>query len=212
MDKQQTIDQILNKFKERFPDEVIKVREGPKKKVKGQWVEQLFQYIPTDHLHERLDEVCGLFWTWEILGNTIITVTKNIKEKVYKNPDADRYDLVDKQKTVEQVIVWGRLSILLPGLETPINREAFGGCDVSYGSQAGDSFKIADSNAFKKACYKFGIGRYLGLEGLEDEITTPVVAKVANSNPFKGNKAKEGIPTKAPNIFKGTTGNNPFKK
>ena len=169
MDKQQSIDHILSKFKERFPDEVIKAREGPKKKVGGKWVGQIFQYIPTDHLHERLDDVCGIYWTWEILGHTVITVTKNSKEKVYKD-DSDRYDLVDKQKIVDQVVVWGRLSILLPGLPMPINREAFGGCDVSYGSQAGDSFKIADSNAFKKACYKFGIGRYLGLEGLEDEI------------------------------------------
>lgn len=167
----QTYVEILNKLKERFPEELIKYREGPKKKVGNEWKEQQFAYIPTDYLHERLDLVLGLNWNWEILGNSSIKFQKQTKQKQYRQDGSNKYDLIDIVKEVEQVVVWGRLVIKVDE-NTFSFRDSFGGCDVGYGSQAGDSFKIADSNAFKKACYKFGIGRYLGLEGLETDSLT----------------------------------------
>jgi hypothetical protein len=183
---------ILNQLKGRFPDEVVKKRIGPNKKVDGKWVQQYFDYIPTDHLHERLDAVLSLNWSWEIVDKLRISFIKAVKVK--KDDENGRYHFEEEEKEVEQVIVCGKLTIVLPDGRTVV-REALGGCDITYGSQAGDSYKIADSNAFKKACYKFGIGRYLGIEGAEEDQheKTPLTK---SSNPFSTKQAKPQVENK----------------
>lgn len=203
---------ILKQLKERFPDDVVKKREGPKKKVNGRWIEQFFSYIPTDHLHERLDDTCGLNWNWEILGHSQLSFNKFGKAKKY-NADGDGYTLVEEEKKVEQIVIWGRLTIRLEDGSTT-SRDAFGGCDLTYGSQAGDSFKIADSNAFKKACYKFGIGRYLGLEGLEDALVPEQTYTNFNkpANPYANKNQAAAKPNVNIQITKKGVSTNPFQK
>lgn len=177
--------EILDALKMDFPEESIKFREGPKKNGKIQW----FKYIPTDLLHERLDEVLGLNWTWSVLDNNTITVKKMKKEYPggYNPGQKNNYTMVEY--SVEQVAVLGRLTITLPD-GTSVWRDGFGGCDMNYGTQAGDPFKIADSNAFKKACYKFGIGRYLGLEALDDDPAASAHQEQGN-NPFENQQPQQ---------------------
>lgn len=160
MDYKTSLD-ILNKLKEPFPEEIIKYREGPYDKIAKQT--QYFKYIPSEHLQERLDSILGLGWSWEITKAETVKIIKEVKQYSKEKDENGRssYSMVEKE--VEQVIVLGKLTLRLPDDTTSV-RDSLGGCDVTYGVQAGDPFKIASSNAFKKACLEFGIGRYIAIE------------------------------------------------
>jgi hypothetical protein len=145
--------QVLTKLKEPFPADQIKSREGPKKN--GQPTK--FSYVATEHLQTRLEEVLGPQWDWTVISSSLQKVNK-VKARWENNRKVGE-DSVE----VEQVIVHGRLTIHLPsGLI--IHRDSFGGCDLNYGTTAGDPHKIADSNAFRKACDKLGLAREVGGE------------------------------------------------
>lgn len=189
----QKYETILDALKERFPQEQVKQREGPAKKVNGQWEKQMFNYVPTPYLQERLDKVLGLNWGWETLSDMVIKVVKSIKD--YKTNEY-------KVKEVEQVVTKGRLTIHLGDGQVRY-REAYGGCDLNYGSQSGDAFKIADSNAFKKACLKFGVAAYLATDGLEEDTHEPDAAiSEATKTPFKKNFVKKPATQQGGSIFR----------
>lgn len=159
---------ILDALKERFPDEIIEEREGPKKKnpQTGYWEPLWFKYIPVPHVIERLDNVLGLGWSWEVLESKQYTATKRVynkdtKENTYENE--------------EHVAVLGRLTIEIDGIKT--RRDGWGGCELNKGAQAGDCYKIADSNALRKTAAKFGIGSYLAFD---EDVIEPVAAYTAS--------------------------------
>jgi len=183
--------EILGQLKEEFPPEQVKQREGPKKNGQVQW----FSYIATDDLHERLDAVLGPNWDWEVMNSNTIAVTK-VKDDWKDGKKVGKIEI--KQ---EHVIVLGRLTVSLPS-GVKIKRDAFGGCETNYGSQAGDPYKIADSGAFKKACYKLGIGRYLGLE--KDDVAPPQSGFGGNrgtSNPQSSSSLDNSASTAGSNPF-----------
>lgn len=153
---------VLTELKKPFPEEILEKKPGPNKKVGNQWIKQNFFYIPSENLHERLDDVLGLNWSWEIKESMVVDVTKEKSKKEYVN--GEMTGTTTKVVDEKQVIVFGRLYATLPGGRV-VTRDACGGCDITYGTTVGDPFKIADSNAFRKACMKLGIGRYLALEG-----------------------------------------------
>lgn len=155
---------VFSKLKEEFPSNQVKQREGPKKKMpNGRWEPVMFNYIPEPYVRERLDTVLPLAWDWTVLTEKEYSVVKS------------KYNKDTNQSTdieVKQVVVRGRLTLhLADGF--CVHREAFGGSDLEKGSQAGDPYKIASSNAFKKAAYMFGVGAYLGLV---DDADTDAVA------------------------------------
>ena len=161
---------ILKKLKEEFPSNKIKSRKGPKNK--------RFSYIPEPLVKERLDSVLPLSWSWAV------------KEyKLYRSPK-EGYKPEDNYEVLE-VAVLGRLTLDITP-EYSVYRDAWGGSDMDKGSQPGDPFKIADSNAFKKAALKFGVGAYLALAGeslLEEEAS--VESGYASNNPFQNKKVKK---------------------
>jgi hypothetical protein len=171
--------EILAELKKPFPEEILEKKDGPKKQINGVWVRLKFFYIPAEHLHERLDEVFGLKWSWELKETKIVDVTKEKKEKQYAN--GERVGTTSKIVEEKQVITFGRLYAHLPSGRV-VTRDACGGCDITYGTTVGDAFKIADSNAFRKACIKLGIGRYLILEG-KAEVADQGSYSKGNSNP-----------------------------
>lgn len=196
---------LLVRLKERFPQDLEKSREGPKKydKASRSWKPVHFTYIPNVYVSERLDDVVGLNWNWEVVDTKIITVKKEVKDKVPSG--GDQYTYVTRETSVEQVSMLGRLTIHLPSGKS-VFRDAWGGSDLDKGSQAGDAFKIADSNAFKKAAYKFGIASYLGMDGMEEAATSKVFRETPaeegggysapqNTNPFA---TKRKVPNIAP--------------
>jgi len=185
----------LEKLKEKFPAEIVKSRPGPKKKLpNGRWVETKFDYIPDSEIRERLDEVFPLSWEWTVLETKIYTVKKLVKK--YANGKEISRDLED----VEQVAVLGRLTLTIDdrtdssGSKTAVSRDSWGGCDLKGGNQPGDSFKIATTNAFKKAAYLFGIGSYIGLEAgrEEEEESYSSSSNTQSSNPFSGGQGNSG--------------------
>lgn len=154
---------FLDQLKARFDDKILEKRDGPKRRLDdGTWVKKTFFYIPVDNLQERLDEVFGLNWAWEVSHQSVIEVEK--EKKQYENGRETGKELV-KEK---QVIVVGKLTLFLPDGRS-VSRDGCGGCDSTHGMSAGDAFKIADSNAFRKACHRFGMGRYLSLEGRSEK-------------------------------------------
>lgn len=157
----------LEELKQRFPEEQVRSRPGPKKKnpVTGYWEETKFDYIPNNLVSERLDKVFDLDWTWEVKDTKIVEVERTVKEQT--TDESGKKTWGSTIKKVTEVYVLGRLTVYLEG--QPRFRDAWGGCELTKGTQAGDGLKIADSNAFKKAAYKFGIGSYIGLDALEDQ-------------------------------------------
>ena len=126
--------EILEELEAEFPANQLKTLRG-------------FSYIPEPIVRQRLRDVLGLNWNWEIVKET---------ETVFKGKDA--------------VVVTGRLTLKLPSGNV-VTREAHGGSNLDNGMRAGDAFKSAGSNALKKAAYLIGIGAYLGLnsaEGVDD--------------------------------------------
>lgn len=173
---------VLEKLKERFDPNQVKQRQGPKKKnpATNQWEPIMFDYVPEPYVRERLDEVLPLGWSWEVLSTKEYQVVKSVYDKGSQS---------NVDQVVGQVAVCGRLTLNLPD-GTTVFRDAFGGSDLDKGSQAADPYKIADSNAFKKAAFKFGVAAYLGIEGLEDDAASAAPSQTQQSNkgsnPFRG--------------------------
>lgn len=132
-----TDEDVLNELEKEFPANQLKTIRG-------------FSYIPEPLIRQRLREVLGLSWNWEIVKET---------ETMFKSKPA--------------VVVTGRLTLKLPSGDVVI-REAHGGSPLDNGMRPGDAHKSAGSNALKKAAYLVGVGAYLGLNGAEgvDDTTT----------------------------------------
>ena len=89
----------------------------------------------------------------------------------------------------------------MPSGET-VHRDSFGGCDLNYGTAAGDPHKIADSNAFRKACDKFGLAREVGGEEFN-----------SNAKPVSGfTKPQTFSNSNTASTQSQTTSSNPFIK
>lgn len=185
----ETLD-ILEGLKKEFPADQVRKREGNKKKnpETGQYETQWFDYIPTNFVSERLDSVLGLNWSWQVLETKEYAVTKSSYNKATESYTS---------KQVMHVAVLGRLLIHLPD-NNNVFRDAWGGCELDKGGQAGDCYKIADSNAFKKAAYKFGVGGYLGIAALENSDLREDMNQRPAKNSFR--KTNNGTP-KSKNPF-----------
>lgn len=150
--------EIVKALKAKFDPRVIQHRAGPKKQVGNRWVEQKFSYVPTEHCIKRLDDTMPLSWSWSVVQHERVSFIRTKKWF-----DVKKQSEVSQEQNCDQVIVHGRLTLYFP--DGPISQDAFGGSEITSGSgQAGDQYKIAASNALRKACYQFGIGAYLGFE------------------------------------------------
>lgn len=177
---------LLSRLKAEFPPDQIKQRKGPTKKIGNKFVKTTLKYIPTTYVVGRLDDVFPLSWSWENKDCKVYTGTK----RVFNN---EQHDYESGQETqVEHIAVLGRLTIILPNGQS-VYRDGWGGSELLKGSQAGDGFKIAASNAFKKAALNFGVGLYLAVEGLEEEDSVEkeqvnskkTVKSTKTKNPFR---------------------------
>lgn len=137
---------ILNALTQKFDPSLLKERNG-------------FTYIPEPLVRDRLTAVLGFDWDWVILKHELVPFNQENKNLTYYTKERDPREHL-------QVIVHGSLTIKLPNGQVA-RRDAFGGSALISGSMAGDAFKAASSNAFKKAAYLFGIGAYLGMDDLE---------------------------------------------
>jgi hypothetical protein len=142
---------LLDKLSEKFSDKQIKKRKGAKNK--------MFSYVNVHDVRERLDNVLGFRWSWEIVetrNTTFIKPGYYDKRTQTKSPD----------KEIPGVTVTGRLTVHLPSGLT-IYREGNGGASSDKGMGPGDAEKIASSNALKRAAWMFGIGKEFGLDSEE---------------------------------------------
>jgi len=183
--------QLLDNLKRPFADNEVESRPGPKRKRGNKWVEMKFSYIPEPYVRQRLDEVLPLAWSWEVKEYKIYQVTKPVKG----NSTEETY-------LAEEIAILGRLTLYFQD-GTSVFRDAWGGSSLAKGSQEGDSFKIADSNAFKKAALKFGIGSYLAVD-LEKHTESTEDTGPYSANPFTGGKTTQtktvtrtGVPSAA---------------
>jgi len=155
MDHSQIIEKLAQ-LKEPFAEDQVRSRTGADNKE--------FKYIPTILVTERLDQVFPLAWSWEILDNRVDKSVRN--KRTGYNKDTQPWTPIMEDVTVEVVSVLGRLSFQLSETKV-VFRDAWGGADAGKGSASGDDFKIAATNAMKKAAYMFGVGGHIGLDVLE---------------------------------------------
>jgi hypothetical protein len=186
--------ELLNKLKERFPDEAIREREGADGKV--------FKYIPTIFVANRLDDVFPLAWNWEVIDSKVHQTRKLRKRVTWdKSVQPWKKSETEVEADIFNLAVLGRLTLALPGGEK-VFRDAWGGCELFKGGQAGDDYKIADSNAFKKAAYKFGIGAHIGLDVAEaEELNEATYEKNRDSKQKTYSKPKKGGSVQSENPF-----------
>jgi len=123
-----------------------------------------FSYIPEPLVRERLQEVLGFNWSFEITSET---------NTLFKNNEA--------------VVIRGKLTAYLPSGRVVV-REGYGGALRDNGMSAGDPQKSAASNALKKAAYLLGVGSYLGTDGLESQDDTTSWGS-SNSSGYGSNNA-----------------------
>jgi hypothetical protein len=143
-----TDEEVLEALEEEFPEEQLKTIETGSGRNRKK-----FSYIPEPVVRNRLREVLGLNWSWEILREADTTFLVWDRDAGEKLPQP-------------AVVVTGRLTVNLPSGIT-VSREAHGGSLLYSGNKAGDPHKSASSNALKKAAYLFGVGAYLGLNSEE---------------------------------------------
>jgi len=124
----------------KFPETDVRQRSGGGRKT--------FKYLPEPVVRNRLNEVLGLNWNWEVISEN---------ESEFKGKSC--------------IVVCGKLSIFLPSGKEVI-RTGHGGSLLDNGNAAGDAYKAASSNALKKAAYLMGIGSYFGLESEESQDDT----------------------------------------
>jgi hypothetical protein len=161
--------EVLEALKAAFPKSEEKARKGPydKKTRKNKY----FTYIPVHFVRERLDDVLGFDWQWEIVD--ILPTSFQSKTKGDWDNNTNSYvgggDIIE----IPGVVINGRLTITLPSGKV-VFRDGTGGATIDKGMGPGDAQKIAASNALKRAAYMFGVGAYLALdsdEALDDTIT-----------------------------------------
>jgi len=161
-------EQILKELKAPFEKHQEKKRKGPwdKKTRKNKY----FIYIPVHYIWERLDNILGVNWNWEILEEKSISFRK--KSGGYADKNTGQF-IEEKITDLPGVSVTGRLTITFPSGKIAY-RDGIGGATIDKGMDAGDAQKIAVSNAFKKAAFFFGVTAYLALDGDEavDDTTT----------------------------------------
>lgn len=200
---------LLAALKERFSPDQEKDREGAKGKK--------FKYISVHHVRERLEEVLGLYWNWEILETRAVSFFQKTKGKW--NNQTRSFDLppgAPEFTEVPGVVVTGRLTIHLPSGLT-IFRDGNGGASADKGMGPGDAEKMAASNAFKRAAWKFGVGAYLGLDSDEaiDDVTYDQSYSKGGNSGFKQKptafKPQQGaVQQAAPQQAAGPVKKNPF--
>lgn len=150
---------VIEKLKEPFEGKQEKKRKGPWDKSTNS--HKYFKYIPVDIIQERLDNVLGTNWNWEILS--VETTSFRKKTGGYKDRKTGNYieeNIIDLPASS----VTGRLTITFPSGKI-VSRDGIGGATIDKGLDGGDAQKIAASNALKKAASLFGVGAYLSLEG-----------------------------------------------
>lgn len=152
----------LELLKEPFDDSQIEEREG-----NGG---QSFKYVPIDLVIQRLDEVFPLSWSWQVLDSKVIDT--EIEKRTGYDKSTQPWTPIIESVPLKQVSVLGRLTLHLSEGES-VFRDSWGGSDLGKGGQAGDDFKIADSNALSKAAYRFGVAAHIGLEVLEEKKNNP---------------------------------------
>jgi len=151
----QTDTEVFERLSERFDESDVKSRPGGGGK--------RFKYLPEPVVRNRLSEVLGLNWDWEIVSET---------ETEFRGKQC--------------IIVRGRLTITLPESGRKVTREGHGGAELGKGNAAGDSYKIAASNALKKSAYLMGIGAYFGLDSEESQDDTSTWGSAPQSAPSAG--------------------------
>lgn len=197
-----TLTELMSELKAPFDKDQERDRPGPKKKVNGSWVQTTFKYIPTIYVSERLDDVFPLQWSWEVLASKSYECDKEVNVK-----DQASGQWGKETKTQNHLAVLGRLSLILPD-RSVVFRDAWGGSELDKGTQAADGYKIADSNAFKKAAYKFGVAVYLGIEGLEADLE----AETQNAHSYSNNQNRgpKKSYNQGSNTNQGQQDSNPF--
>lgn len=153
---------VLEQLKAPFEESQVKKRKGPyDKKIKKN---KYFTYIPVHFVRERLDEVLGFNWEWEVVD--ILPTTFQSKSKGEWDQETRSYVGGGELVETPGVVITGRLTVLLPSGKK-VFRDGTGGASMDKGMGPGDAQKIAASNALKRAAYMFGVGSYLALESDE---------------------------------------------
>lgn len=127
---------------EKTPDIFVEINEGHK-------------YIPTPIITQKLNDIFGYVWSWEILGQWIEECRSFVNSRGEKQNNADSF----------YAIVHGRLSYPVlddNGKVVIFHKDAFG-CKPILGKVKvqSSSYKAAASDALKKAASLLGIGRDL---------------------------------------------------
>ena len=124
---------VMDALQKKFPDDKVKVRQG-----KGG---MQFNYIPTQEIIDRLNDVFGCSWS-----------AYEIDSKIFGGPDG------------KPTYISKRVCIEIPDPDNPDKtwrREGDGGHPVLGGMDLADVMKSAYSKAFTKAASNFGVGLYL---------------------------------------------------
>jgi len=132
---------VMDSLQKKFPDDKVKIRQG-----KGG---MQFNYIPTQEIIDRLNEVFGCSWS-----------AYEVESKIFGNPQG-----------VPNYVA-KRVCIEIPDPDTPAKtwrREGWGGHPVIQGMDLGDAMKSAYSKAFTKAASNFGVGLYLWGVDVDDD-------------------------------------------
>lgn len=127
---------------EKTPDIFVEINEGHK-------------YIPTPIITQKLNDIFGYVWSWEILGQWIEESRSFVNSKGEKQNNGGSF----------YAMVHGRLSYPVlddNGNITMFHKDAFG-CKPIIGKVKvqSSSYKAAASDALKKAASLLGIGRDL---------------------------------------------------
>jgi hypothetical protein len=177
--KSKTDEQILEELKAKFDDTQVKSRKGPYNKATKSY--QYFKYIPVSYIWERLDKALGANWNLEVVDVSSTSFRK--RAKGHKDPNGNY--VPGPMEDVPGVFATVRLTVTFPSGAVSF-RDGVGGASTGDGMDVGDAQKIALSNALKKAASMFGVGAYLGTEGLESQDDTSTWGS-SNSSGWGGN-------------------------
>ena len=171
---------------EKTPDIFVEINEGHK-------------YIPTPIITQKLNDIFGYVWSWEILGQWIEECRSFVNARGEKQNNGESF----------YAVVHGRLSYPVvdnSGKITMFYKDAFG-CKPVIGKVKiqSSSYKAAASDALKKAASLLGIGRDLKIssramehiyKGEQDSFNPNDIAQKEKSN-LLVNYIKEVGPEKA---------------
>ena len=149
----------LEELKEPFSQSLVRWRVGNKSK-DGEWL-MLFAYLEPRDIMERLDEVCArhnLVWSsndeyvFDDRGQIIKTTVK------LEEPSAGI--------TIERSDASRLTPVLIPDRLKSEDYRDRASANVSYSRDLENAVKGQVTDAFKRACVKIGIGRYLYMLGM----------------------------------------------